>query len=377
MATTSEEIQIRLGVDAKSLMSSLDRATGYVKQWKGKVKTAEEEYTSWWSNELKKREEKELDAAIRAATRSNRARALLRQRAAAREAKLAAEQARAEMLMQSEAAGAQSALVSKTLSTLGSKAIHLLKANLYLAAADLIYQLIPTAEEFWSKIYGVDPESTAKLQEQNDRLHQLRQNLKETMDAYKTSIRELQFGRQGETGKQEILYGEARDAAKEEAKAKKRLDYLREHKATVEEIAVANDNWIKSVTKATEALKALEEFTSGLSEEGLKKQFEARRKDVMLQARKDRTDLGTIEAFIQDDLARTGRTDPENIRKAEEMRRRLAGATVAGIAPSVGAVGDALKTVPFLGGVADAFKQAQEAVMRDTIQQVKIVEVEE
>lgn len=84
LMTTQEEIAIRLGIDSKAVRSGLNTVSTYLKQWQTRKKSDEENYTTWWKAELKKREEAEVSSAVRASSRSNRARQLLRQRAASR-----------------------------------------------------------------------------------------------------------------------------------------------------------------------------------------------------------------------------------------------------------------------------------------------------
>lgn len=82
-----EEILIRMGLDQNEVTKGLKSLTGYLKNWTKRIQTDQEKYTQWWSGELKKREEMEVAASVRAAKRSNEARRLWRERAEAREAR--------------------------------------------------------------------------------------------------------------------------------------------------------------------------------------------------------------------------------------------------------------------------------------------------
>ena len=84
---SKEEISIRLGVDSASMKSGIDSASSYLSSWRKKQKSEEEAYTDFWNKELKKREDEEVASAVRAATRSNEARRLWRERAEKRDSK--------------------------------------------------------------------------------------------------------------------------------------------------------------------------------------------------------------------------------------------------------------------------------------------------
>lgn len=74
--TSATQLQARIG----KLFATRSTITNAREQ-----KDAARDYTQWWSRTLQEREELETAASVRAASRSNRARMLLRQRAAARE----------------------------------------------------------------------------------------------------------------------------------------------------------------------------------------------------------------------------------------------------------------------------------------------------
>jgi hypothetical protein len=96
---TREEAVVEMGVDSSSIPAGLGTGQGYVRKWVDDVKSEETKYTSWWNTELKKREEMEVTASVRAASRSIQARKLLRERESARGMAADAEQAAANTVI--------------------------------------------------------------------------------------------------------------------------------------------------------------------------------------------------------------------------------------------------------------------------------------
>lgn len=86
---TKEEVVVAIGTDTSSIEKGLGIGRNYFAKWIGDLKTEEQKYSEWWNSELKKREEMEVASSVRAATRSNLARRLHRQRNDAQAAELA------------------------------------------------------------------------------------------------------------------------------------------------------------------------------------------------------------------------------------------------------------------------------------------------
>jgi hypothetical protein len=83
MATEQEEVLVKLGVDVNNIDRQLGIGKSKFQGWRRQMKSDEQEYTNWWMGELKKREEAQTASDVRAATRANAARRLIRQRQAA------------------------------------------------------------------------------------------------------------------------------------------------------------------------------------------------------------------------------------------------------------------------------------------------------
>lgn len=99
MSTVREEVVATMGIDNSTVEAGLGITTSYVQKWVGTVKDEEAKYTDWWNTELKKREEMEVTASVRAASRSIQARKLMREREAAAGIAAKAEQAAANAVI--------------------------------------------------------------------------------------------------------------------------------------------------------------------------------------------------------------------------------------------------------------------------------------
>lgn len=268
--------------------------------------------------------------------------------------------------------------IGKFVDDTGKKLMSLAKANIYMMAIDLARQILPTAQEIWDNVYGSDPASMARFHEASERLHKLRRELESTRDKLRESLRDFFFDRADPRGKQEILFSEAQGAAATTQKAKAQLDYLKDHKAGIEEVAEAQKKYNEAFTEQLAAEKKLREFTDKMSPDDVEKQFEARRKKIADQVWKDRQSAAALRAFMEGDLARG---NMESFRKNEADYNAAIGridqAVAANRAPALGDVSKTLGGIPFMQGAAKAFADAQQAVMADTIQRVSIVEVEE
>lgn len=80
MGVTREEATVVLGADIGTVERSLGIGKNYFDRWGKQLKSDQEKYTEWWSTELKKREEMEVQSSVRSAQRANLARKLWRGR---------------------------------------------------------------------------------------------------------------------------------------------------------------------------------------------------------------------------------------------------------------------------------------------------------
>lgn len=262
--------------------------------------------------------------------------------------------------------------IGKFVDDTGKKLMSLARANIYMMAIDLARQIIPTAEEIWNAVYGVDPATTAKFQEANERLHKLRKELEATKKSLHEGLRDFFFDTADQRGKQEILFGEAKDAADSTRRAKQQLDYLKDHKAGIDAVAAAQSKYNEAFKAQLDAEKKLREFTDKMSTKDIGKQFDARRKQIVEQARKDRSDIA-----FNDALKASGQTPAFTDAQIQERKVRLADAVQAGQAAEMRRIAETMAFQQGDVGIASAYMEAAMRAQKDTIQKVHIIAVDE
>lgn len=162
-----------MGIDAKSVQSGLSSVTGYVKSWQTKRKTDEEAYTSWWARELKQREEMEIASATRAASRSNQARRLWRQRAESREA--AANARNNEILGKGDGAIMAGSLGGLFTASAKNGLKSIFKATVVSAIIAAIYETIPDWQQIMDWWYKTNDEKNNRIKKDQEELRQKRE----------------------------------------------------------------------------------------------------------------------------------------------------------------------------------------------------------
>jgi len=94
-----EEVLVALGIDNSAVERGLGVHRSHFQEYLNFQRSEEGKYSNWWNTELKKREEMEVAASVRAAFRAIQARRLLRERETAREVAANVEQAAANTLI--------------------------------------------------------------------------------------------------------------------------------------------------------------------------------------------------------------------------------------------------------------------------------------
>ena len=204
MATTREEVQIRLGVDAKALQMGLDSASGYMAKWVKKQSAVEKEYTSFWISELNKREQK---AAEIKANYSN---------------SIAAK----DFSIAKQTEEKKAALMEFSAKTVSTKITTILKANLFFAVLNLIHSMMPDWDKYWSKAYGIDEAGTEKMNQALERIKKLREANMTGRDKLEARRRAAKLSSAAPDEKVSILSGEKTDTEAAIAKAQHDMDIL-------------------------------------------------------------------------------------------------------------------------------------------------------
>lgn len=268
--------------------------------------------------------------------------------------------------------------VNKLAADVPNKLGSLLKANVYAAAAGIIAEILPSWQEIWDKVYGVDADSSRRLEEQGKKLHKLRDMLKQSQKEITDSWKKSQLEMATPIGKAEILKGDVATAKEATAKALENFKFAKEHKLGVEEVTAAEIKYNQALKEQWDAQDALRAQVSKLSPAELQAMAQGQLDATRGQVFRDRIDIKSL----QDELA----LDPNNPNLKKQLadaQARIMGVANAremtmpgGIGSKLKDAGSALGNLPFMGGAADAFKKAQLEALTEVVQRVKIVEVE-
>lgn len=125
----------------------------------------------------------------------------------------------------------------------GKKMYSMLKANLFLAGAQLLQDFLPTAKEFWQNYYGISDEIIEMSEKSHSRMKQFVKNIQSARDAVAKKREAAQFDAADRLGKEAILEAAIVFAQRD------RLDLAKKLKATAlddidarEEILIAIEN---------------------------------------------------------------------------------------------------------------------------------------
>jgi hypothetical protein len=385
---TQEEVKIKMGIDSTAVFSGIDKVSGYMDRWKTKRKTSEQEYTSWWSHELEKRSKAELEKEIEAASRRNRARALLRQRAANAELKIARAQAEQEKaaadFAAQQAAASRSAITLTSLRTLGGKAMSLLKANVYLAGAQVVAEIIPTWETIWNSVYGVDEAGTKRLEEATNQLRTIKDKAQEAGKELEDAFKKARYEDTDNLGKRNILLQDQANQKNEVKLAREQVDRLKAqlkffpgNRDLIAQLGNAQGDLSKKELALFNTGRTLKEVNSKLTPDAVAQIFAQMLSDSIPDVYKLRSEI-TKQLALKNAFNRNGQLQEGMLAGVNaKMAMDLLGQVV--VARSVSGLNSAAGALPGFGPLEDikaSLEAASAAAMSATIQRVKIVDIE-
>jgi hypothetical protein len=251
----------------------------------------------------------------------------------------------------------------------------MLRTNLVGIGAMLLKDVLPTWDEIWNKVYGVDEETTKKLKESGENLKKLRQEVQTTAATLDKTARDINFAESDPKGKVAILEAEAQMAKQNADAALKQLKWAKDYKLSVEDLGKAQREYNKALEVQLKSEFALREMQKKLSPEDLRAEYERKLKEAIPQVYQDRISIRALRGELE--------LDPNNTdmrRQLGEAEGRIAGVMRARRGASLAGVTDALGSAAYMiPGLKEAIQPLlveQERMMRDTIQKVRIVEVE-
>lgn len=186
------------------------------------------------------------------------------------------------------------------------KLSSILKANVFLAAADLIHSLIPSAKEYWESFYGTSDEIVAKSDEAHSRIKTFASRIQEARKNLEQKREAADFNAANNLGKEGILEARAAFAAQDKLKLAKQL------KATRLDDIEAREKILLAIERANEvefdSAQALKELRSKMSMEEIS-QSVLRRTNRKKEVEELRSDVKALKteilsgAYSQDQVA--------------------------------------------------------------------------
>lgn len=262
--------------------------------------------------------------------------------------------------------------VFKLANDVPKKLYGLLKANLYVAAGSMIAELLPSWQELWDKVYGVDADTDKRLQDSAKNINTLRKTLEKAKEDLANVWKTSQMNEATPLGKTAILEGDLATAEGERRGAQERLKIAKEHNFSLEERARLETEYIQALTKEFNAAEALKKQQGTLSPQDLESEYKRKLKQTIPQVYRDRVDIRSL----QDELA----IDPTRSDFREMLaaaQQRIATVTKARGVGSLGALANALPDYEGFAGIKESLLAAQQEAMKNVIQRVSIVEIKE
>ena len=184
--------------------------------------------------------------------------------------------------------------VNKFVNDTGKKLLSLAKTNIWLAGADLLRQAIPSAEEFWNRVYGVSEDQTRAYESQLNRLRRLRTEVLETKARLDAAYTNRNLKSADNLGKEAIYEAEMFDIDAGMNKARDQVKLLKDTKQPVEEIVKAEQNLRNLQLQRLETQEKLSDLREKMSPEELRSSIQ-RRANRIGEVKQLRTDLETFQ----------------------------------------------------------------------------------
>ena len=242
-----------------------------------------------------------------------------------------------------------SAFTQASMHSLAHKAIHLLKANVYMAAFDLMRQVIPTAKEFWDSVYGTDEASMAKQNAAYEGIKKLKAEVLASRKALNDQRESQAFKNADTKGKEGILEGNLALNQDELNKANRNWKLMKDSKAGAEAVLAAE-------VKRNEVLKEREKLEQQLKELRGGMTFSELGESVARRLKAERKQIPSLRSNIAEDKA-SGFSQVEdrkalaaNLLRQQNLKDEL-----------TGGITDTLRSIsglPFMGGLKGAIDKA-------------------
>jgi len=276
------------------------------------------------------------------------------------------------------------AQVFKLAKDVPNKLSSLLKANLYTAAAGLISEALPSWDEIWNKVYGVDEAGTKRLEESTKRLRTIREEAQKAAQSLEDAFKKARFQDSDTLGKRGMLLEDQANqqidvkAARDEvARLKAMLARDRSNPELAGRLGAAQKGLSEKELQLFNTGRALKDINSKLTPDQVASIFSEMLAnsipDVYKLRSEFRKQMALRNAFNMNGALEQGMLAGVNAKMAMDQINTIVSAR--GI-QGIGNMANSMSGAGPFGIIKDSLEAATKAAMSVTIQRVKIVEVE-
>lgn len=265
-----------------------------------------------------------------------------------------------------------------------NKLSGLLKANLYTAAAGLVAEALPSWDEIWSRVYGVDEAGTKRLEESSKRLRTIREEAQKAAQSLEDAFKKARFQDADTLGKRGMLL---QDQANQQIDVKAARDEVERLKAMLArdrsnpELASRLGSAQKGLSEKELQLfntnRSLKDINSKLTPDQVASIFSEMLAnsvpDVHKLREEFRKQMALQNAFNKNGALEQGMLAGVNAKLAMD---KINGVVAARGIQGIGNLANSMSGAGPFGIIKASLEAATAAAMSTTIQRVKIVEIE-
>lgn len=262
------------------------------------------------------------------------------------------------------------------------------KANVFAAATDVAVQLLPTWDEIWNTVYGVDEKTTQRLQEQSENLRKIRDNLKKSAKELADAKEKADFEDATPEGRLRMLQQKKLSADDDVREAQDEISRLREklkaplkpeyRAPLIDKLGLAETKLNEAQSRQFDLSRGIKKIAQGMNPVTVESIF-----DEML--RNSIPAVGQLRAGIKKDAAlenayrRSGAPDLA-AQAAESKAQKISDIGTITQARAVSNLDDIASKIPDanildLKLFKESLLEAQRAAMTAIVQKVEIVHV--
>ena len=276
------------------------------------------------------------------------------------------------------------AQVFKLAKDVPNKLSGLLKANLYTAAAGLVAEVLPSWDEIWSRVYGVDEAGTKRLEESNKRLRTIREEAQKAAQSLDDAFKKARFQDADTLGKRGMLLqdqanqqNDVKAARDEVERLKAMLARDRSNPELASRLGSAQKGLSEKELQLFNTNRSLKDINSKLTPDQVASTFSEMLAnsvpDVYKLREEFRKQMALRNAFNKNGALEQGMLAGVNAKLAMD---KINGVVAARGIQGIGNLANSMSGAGPLGIIKASLEAATAEAMSTTIQRVKIVEID-